>query len=210
MWHQKKWVPFRQIQVRSIITTFLCDLTETQLEQGFGTVLPANEHVSDCRSLLAQLRVRYDQAKTAALADRVLFYDSILPEETQKLRELLKESNFARLYQVIGQNLRLSGGPSSDVLVENKFLTLAKRLNEVIVVMRDGSSRINKLPGASTHPPPRRWRLPGACRNDVLGRNKLPGACTDGCHRINKLPGASRNDVAGRGRECQSRQQLRR
>lgn len=95
---EKKWVPFRQIQVRSIITTFLCDLTETQLEQGFGTVLPANEHVSDCRSLLAQLRVRYDQAKTAALADRVLFYDSILPEETQKLRELLKESNFARLY----------------------------------------------------------------------------------------------------------------
>lgn len=53
------------------------------------------------------------------------------------MRETLGESNFVKLYQIIGQNLRLSGDPYNSALIEGKFFTLAERINLVIKQIHD-------------------------------------------------------------------------
>lgn len=128
---QEKWTPFLLVQVRSIITTFLLDGEIQDITQKY------NELISDKKlgfiEILISLQKDYKEIKGDE--DRLgatNYFTKILPEKCDALRTLLGESVFVKLYQIIGSNIRISGDPCNNILIEDKFFTLADRINYVI------------------------------------------------------------------------------
>lgn len=130
------WTPFLLIQVRAIITTFLLDKeVEAAIKEikEIGELLPTQDKIAEFTKLLEELRVPYWEIRNGSgSANATEYYTTTLPTKCDDLRATLGESSFVRLYQVIGQNIRLSGDPYNSTLIEGKFFTLAERVNEVI------------------------------------------------------------------------------
>lgn len=127
------WKPFLLIQVRSLITTFLLDKEVAAAISAFPDLLPTQEKIDKFMKLLEELRAPYQSIlKKKGGVNATEYYTEILPKKCNELRETLGESNFVKLYQTIGKNLRISGDPYNSSLIEGKFFTLAERINAVI------------------------------------------------------------------------------
>jgi len=72
------------------------------------------------------------------------FYTKELPAECEKIKLALGNSTFVKLYQKIGTNVRISGSPISESLIEGKFLTLAIKINLIIKYLRKENKKSNK------------------------------------------------------------------
>lgn len=127
------WTPFLLIQVRALITTFLLDKEVAEAINAFQHLLPTQEKIDEFMNFLEDLRAPYQAVlNKAEAANATQYYTTILPKKCDELRATLGESNFVKLYQIIGKNLRLSGNPYNSTLIEGKFFTLAERINSVI------------------------------------------------------------------------------
>ncbi|UQV44113.1 hypothetical protein KIV45_19855 [Janthinobacterium lividum] len=47
------------------------------------------------------------------------------------------DNAFVKIYQLIGKNVRMSGDPTNSKLIDGKFFTLAKKINEIIKKIRN-------------------------------------------------------------------------
>lgn len=127
------WTPFLLIQVRALITTFLLDYEIPQSAEEFSHLLKDEETKSKFISLLSELQSPYREiAAKSPNTDAIEYYTKTLPEKCEALRALLGESEFVKLYQDVGRNIRLSGNPFKRELIEGMFFTLADRINSVI------------------------------------------------------------------------------
>lgn len=127
------WCPFLLIQVRALITTFLLDEPSEKAAESFADLMPSAETRAEFVKILDELRAPYeDISKNHAGADAITYYTKTLPARCEAIKDLLGESGFVKLYQIVGRNIRLSGQPYNKVLVEGKFFALAERINSVI------------------------------------------------------------------------------
>jgi deoxycytidylate deaminase len=135
--YQAIWSPFLLIQVRSIITTFLLDQSDDDAVSYFKSILDTEIKVSGFRELLVDLRVDYDRIKDEDVnVDVIKYYTKTLPDKCDRLKDVLGESAFVRLYQIIGKNIRLSGHPYNGNLKDGEFFVIVERINEVIKRIR--------------------------------------------------------------------------
>jgi deoxycytidylate deaminase/dephospho-CoA kinase len=146
---EKNWRPFQLIQVRSVITLLLLEKDIEEILEKLKTWLVGE--ISDFNILENQIRQIKEQIDSFSQSkdERQLaeYYVNSLPQDSNKIKQLLGESAFVKLYQIVGKNLRLSGDPlSSDRLIEGQFFTLAERINKMIKLI----IKTNKDQGEST------------------------------------------------------------
>ncbi len=127
------WTPFLLVQVRALITTFLLDDDTSKAVEVFSDLMPEEETRNAFVKLLDELQGPYRTISADPTAsDSTTYYTKTLPDRCEALKSLLGESGFVKLYQAVGRNIRLSGNPYDQRLVEGKFFTLAERVNTVI------------------------------------------------------------------------------
>ncbi|WP_208645314.1 hypothetical protein [Paraburkholderia aromaticivorans] len=132
------WTPFVLLQVRAIITTFLLDQGGRFAAEKFSDLFESDAKRTAFVDLLDELRTPYIAIKTGEkTTDPIEYYTRILPDKCEALREILGESSFVQLYQIIGKNIRLSGDPYTSTLKEGCFFALAERINAVIKIIHD-------------------------------------------------------------------------
>ncbi|WP_208449589.1 hypothetical protein [Burkholderia ambifaria] len=132
------WTPFLLLQVRAIITTFLLDQEGSFAAERFSSLFESEAKQLAFANLLDELRKPYiaissDDKST----DPIEYYTQVLPTKCEALREILGESSFVQLYQIIGKNIRLSGDPYTTILKEGCFFALAERINSIIKIIHD-------------------------------------------------------------------------
>ena len=137
------WTPFLLLQVRSLITTFLLDFDTAKVTETFGDLLPTQPQSEQLVALLNELQKQYRQVQSGSI-DATVYYTKTLPERCEEIRSLLGESGFVRLYQTIGRNIRLSGDPYDQHLIEGKFFTLAERINEIVKQIHERQQSIGE------------------------------------------------------------------
>lgn len=137
------WTPFLLLQVRSLITTFLLDFDTAKVPEKFGHLLPMQPQADQLVTLLNELQKQYRQVQSKSI-DATAYYTKTLPVRCEEIRSLLGESGFVRLYQTIGRNIRLSGDPYDQHLMEGKFFTLAERINEIVKQIHDHQQSIGE------------------------------------------------------------------
>lgn len=139
------WVPFSVIQVRSILTLMLseCDSGETEifLKKFLGE--DEREKLSGIVNVLASINT--EAASLEKTHEELRKYFTItLPQKSEQIRVVLKDSEFIKLYQLIGKNVRNSGNPIASQKNEGMFFALADRINEVVKSIRDAKRRGEK------------------------------------------------------------------
>jgi deoxycytidylate deaminase/dephospho-CoA kinase len=138
------WFPFLLIQVRSIITTFILDHDIAEASEYLKDILKDSKRPQEFFELLERLQATYRLIKEEGDTDVIGFYTHDLPQQCDQLRLIIGESAFVRLYQQIGKNIRISGGPYSEKLVEGKFFSLAERIDEIIKLIHQQQKRAGK------------------------------------------------------------------
>ncbi|OXJ11661.1 deoxycytidylate deaminase [Burkholderia sp. HI2500] len=137
------WTPFLLLQVRAIITTFLLDQEGSFWADKFSDLFESDAKRMAFADLLDELRVPYTAIRdNDKSTDPIEYYTQSLPIKCEALREILGESSFVKLYQIIGKNIRLSGDPFAKTMKDGAFFALAERINFVIKLIHD--ARKNK------------------------------------------------------------------
>lgn len=127
------WTPFLLVQVRSLITTFLLDDETSKAGEAFSVLMPNEDTREAFVKILDELQGPYRAiARDPNSTDATTYYTRTLPDRCEAIRSLLGESGFVRLYQAVGRNIRLSGNPYNQVLIEGRFFTLAERMNNIV------------------------------------------------------------------------------
>jgi deoxycytidylate deaminase/dephospho-CoA kinase len=158
-WINNNWKPFSLIQVRSIITLLMAeDIEELKIysNQTLNIDRPKADKVVATLSDIHATHLNFDSS-TQNIADTnqnskkvtlsapnsqefaqkaVNFYTEKLPFIAEQIRNELGEKDFVKLYQKVGRNIRLSGNPFNENLVNGKFFTLAQAVNSVIKIIR--------------------------------------------------------------------------
>jgi len=67
-----------------------------------------------------------------------------LPKSCEDIKNILGESAFVKLYQKIGTNLRMSGKPTEEQLVEGKFFTLAEKINVILKDIKKAATLLRR------------------------------------------------------------------
>ncbi|SEJ24522.1 hypothetical protein [Nitrosomonas eutropha] len=166
-WIARNWKPFSLIQVRSIITLLLAEnieslksYSQTKLSisepktSAMGKILEGvfTEH-SEFKDFVGQIPdASIDATKVKLTAPNqkekaesaISFYATRLPSLAEELRNELGESDFVSLYQRVGTNIRLSGSPFNENLIEGQFFTLAQKINSVLKIMRRCQKALEK------------------------------------------------------------------
>jgi len=139
------WTPFLLMQVRAIITTFLLDQEGSFAADKFSDLFESDEKRTAFVDLLDELRTPYIAIKSGdKTTDPIEYYTHVLPTRCEALREILGESAFVKLYQIIGRNIRLSGDPYTKTLKEGCFFALAERINSVVKIIHDERKQKNE------------------------------------------------------------------
>jgi len=128
--YESTWKKFQIIQVRSIITLLLaeCDVEEVKI------YIKEHESISVSGDLIDSLIDKLEEINNKKIVQETSiaeFYSSSLPKLSDEIREILEESSFVKLYQVIGTNIRMSGSPIQEDLTDGQFFTLANKVNDV-------------------------------------------------------------------------------
>lgn len=143
---EKTWEGFQLIQVRSIITLLL-------IESGVDFALPHLKKLLDGEKInFDNLQFEMTKLEDENLkmlesnipSDIVVFYTITLPNICDRIKEVLGESAFVKLYQEIGKNIRISGQPLNKDLVEGKFFTLAEKINHIIKTIVHSNKKMQK------------------------------------------------------------------
>jgi deoxycytidylate deaminase len=133
---KENWEPFLLIRVRSILTTFLLRHEAEDAALFIENVLVEVPRLAETLSTLRQAREIHLQAiRENSDTDPIQYYTETLAICGEQLKEILGESSFVKLYQVIGRNVRHSGSALDERLVEGKFFTLIEEVNLVIRLM---------------------------------------------------------------------------
>jgi dCMP deaminase len=137
---KKSWESFSLIQVRSVLTLIFS-------ECGSDEALSYIKSLSINIEKETEFKEKLDKIKLDSKGkDIKQFYTVELPKSCEDIKNILGESAFVKLYQKIGTNLRMSGKPTEEQLVEGQFFALAEKIN---VILKD-IKKANKEEGKNT------------------------------------------------------------
>lgn len=110
------WVPFKLIQVRSVITLIMLE----QGEAALGSYI--YRKMEDSPAKRSELAVVLENSFSQMTRDRDSdFYTRTIVDISEDIKRVLGPGLFVSLYQEVGRNIRLSGNPLSDVKVDGNF-----------------------------------------------------------------------------------------
>lgn len=140
---EKTWESFSLIQARSVLTLLLAECgTDKAISYVKKLSLIRNDEIKILSSQLDALnKENISKDSNNGLCE---FYTIKLPLICENIKKILGESAFVKLYQKIGTNVRMSGDPTNEDLVEGKFFTLAEKINMILKNIRSENKRINK------------------------------------------------------------------
>lgn len=144
MHFDKTWDGFDLIQARSVITLMLAEYgADNVIDYIKENNLIDHEKNDTLRQKLDGIKSSFDEARGEPSERKlVTFYTRTLISSCEEIKTLIGERDFVRLYQKIGTNLRMSGNPTKENLVEGKFFTLAEKLNSIVKDIRDENKKL--------------------------------------------------------------------
>jgi deoxycytidylate deaminase/dephospho-CoA kinase len=150
----KKWNPFKWLQVRSIITRYILELNFSE----FGKLVSecTDNDLQSVRDKLVSFKDEYEKAHHELKAFLALseasreelefkklkayeLYFEYLPTFSNQLREALQrfsQSAYTALYQAAGDNIRASGKANIQQFDPNNIYSFANSINKVIKAAR--------------------------------------------------------------------------
>ncbi len=130
---ESNWEPYRVLQVRSIITLTLVEIgVDDSITYIRGKNIIDEEKLNLLKAKLEE--IKKEQDSDISLSE---FYSVKLPELSDQIRPILGETSFVTVYQTIGTNIRMSGSPIGEGITEGKFFTLAGKINEIALKIRE-------------------------------------------------------------------------
>lgn len=156
----KNWNPFYWIKIKDIITAFILENdfsdfcafavdTLTSPSQKTDKIKELLE--SSCELEYGELRKRIiglNEINGASAPDEVYkFYFEDISSFSDKLKITLNElsqDNYTRIFQVVGDNIRSSGSAISSQYNPSKIFSIAKRVNDLIKVLRERARADNR------------------------------------------------------------------
>lgn len=150
----KKWNPFKWLQVRSIITRYILDLNFSEFVKLVADC--TNSDLPTVREKLLSFKEKYDDAhndvKEFLSLDEVSredlerkklmayeVYFEKLPKFSNLVRQVLQgisQSAYTALYQTVGDNVRASGKANVKQFDPNNIYSFANSINKVIKAAR--------------------------------------------------------------------------
>ena len=128
------WDAFSLIQVRSILTLLLVESVTKQSTNYIETLqLIDEEQLKSLKEKFKLISEESSKLKNSGAKDRFKqFYTKMLPDLSEQIKNILGEKAFVKLYQKIGTNIRTSGSPLNETLLDGKFFTLAKKIKNIV------------------------------------------------------------------------------
>lgn len=158
------WQPFKIIEVRNIITSFILEedyemfllFIEDKLQmedcnfQEINMILSENHNLKEKFNVMHDIRMdikfrletdfiegRYEQSLVEQ--DIYDFYFEMLPEFTRLLKDEFSKINknlYYNLYQTMGRNIRMSGSAYNNVFKAENIYLMPQRINKMIKILR--------------------------------------------------------------------------
>lgn len=150
----KKWRPFKWLQVRSIITRYILTLNFSEFANLISTIVNVDlskvrEHLSSFRSDYERMHeeinvyLKVPDNTEAAQDEKKLqackLYLEDLPVFSNKLRDILQsisKDTYTRVYQTVGDNIRSSGTPHGSKFDPEKVFLFSRTINKIIKSIR--------------------------------------------------------------------------
>lgn len=149
-----KWKKFKLIQVRSLIT-LLISLSDIPSninkiirhykisESDFVKIQEILKEIS--KEYHKNIKINKKKSMTHEEGESIIdFYNNKLPSKCNELRKLLGESNFVKLYQFVGKNLRMSGQVFNRTKKPKNIFKIAKTINNTIKLIRKADKNLNQ------------------------------------------------------------------
>jgi len=129
---ENSWQPFTLIQVRSVITLMVAEQDKAKVKDFLSSKEYSLEDksIKKLSSVISNIKDEHELSISNKSAR--VFYSVKLPLLCEKIKTILGESSFVKLYQNIGQNIRKSGNPLKKSQKKGFFFTLAERINAII------------------------------------------------------------------------------
>lgn len=141
-----KWEKFTLLQVRSLITLLIA---QSEIPVNIETIKSNHdideENYEKLLKNLSDIKNKYNKAIDATSSESatrddhlnlIAFYSNELPMKCQEIKKSLGESNFVKLYQFVGRNLRTSGEVFNSEEKPSKSFTIAMKINDEIKLIR--------------------------------------------------------------------------
>ena len=108
---ENSWQPFTLIQVRSVITLMVAEQDKAKVKDFLSSKEYSLEDksIKKLSSVISNIKDEHELSISNKSAR--VFYSVKLPLLCEKIKNILGESSFVKLYQNIGQNIRKSGNP---------------------------------------------------------------------------------------------------
>ncbi len=139
---EKTWEVYGVLQVRSILTLALvqCGVSEAIKYLKENSIVERENILNK----LEQQLIEIESEEKASEANKTDFYTKTLPKLSDQIRSIVGESTFVNFYQKVGTNIRMSGNPIEEEMVEGKFFTLADKINEIVNKIRQEDKKKKK------------------------------------------------------------------
>lgn len=141
-----KWEKFTLLQVRSLITLLMAQSKIPENIDAIKKLHKINDNnYNELLKNLSEIKDKYNKvieatSLTSATNDDHInlidFYSNELPMRCKEIKQLLGESNFVKLYQFVGKNLRISGEVFNTEEKQSQSFTIAKTINDAIKSIR--------------------------------------------------------------------------
>jgi len=153
-WVENNWVPFAQVEIKNIITSFILEVDKEKFSSYISECLEPDD--KDRREKIKSLFLEecgdeYDihRKERLILKKREIkdinerhkrtekFYFTDLPPFTEKLKESLDSfstKNYTKVFQKLGDNIRSSGCAISSQFAAENIFAISKRVNRLLKI----------------------------------------------------------------------------
>ncbi|MDQ4624505.1 hypothetical protein [Janthinobacterium lividum] len=133
---ESTWRPFHLIQASAVLTLLFAEKESSEIREYITSlkILEENEIIKliDILKSIHEKEKNVNESKEGASE----FYTKDLPKICKEIKKEIGDNAFVKIYQSIGTNVRMSGDPTISKLIDGKFFTLAKKINEIIKKIR--------------------------------------------------------------------------
>lgn len=145
---KNSWMPFRIIEMKHVIFTFVLENDFLRLTRFIDEVLETHIDISGLRESYDNLhskriewkdkvgRLNADGENVPYDDDLYKFYFEEIPNYYREFQEAIPAQYYTKLLQAIGNNIRASGSAFSNVSTPENILNLSQRVNMLIKILR--------------------------------------------------------------------------
>jgi len=142
---EKTWRPFRLLQVRSVITLRFVENGVDQALSFFKKNGVTQSVYDSAASVLNSLHIQFSALNPNTPPAQIIdFYSIILPGKSEELRQVLGETLMIPLYQKAGTNIRISGSPFNEEVLEGGFFSLVRSIYDIIRKIIDANQQLKE------------------------------------------------------------------